>query len=51
MFTDATIKDQFKKKKKTLVAIRGVQITEILPNIIHKKLYEDASFMVSNIPV
>jgi hypothetical protein len=49
MFTDATIKDQFKKK--TLVAIRGVQITEILPNIIHKKLYEDASFMVSNIPV
>lgn len=50
MFTDATIKDQFKKKK-TLVAIRGVQITEIHPNIIHKKLYEDASFMVSNIPV
>ncbi|KAK4003753.1 hypothetical protein OUZ56_005508 [Daphnia magna] len=44
MLNDATIKDQLKKNQ-TVVAIRGVQILEILPNIIKTKLYEDSSLM------
>lgn len=48
MLNDATIKDELKKNQ-TVVAIREVQILEILPKIIKTKLYEDSSLMVSNI--
>ncbi|KAI9561352.1 hypothetical protein GHT06_012309 [Daphnia sinensis] len=41
-----TIKNGLKKNE-TVVAIRGIQVMEILPNIIKTKLYEDSSLMIN----